>query len=314
MNALEQFFLAYPQVRTAFDALSVILPLSALFAFTGLGFVSATARILSITRGRSSYEKGSRQLALLAVILGWTLLVGGRVWLHFTQEAHLPGTLNAFLVEMSWLLLSLGVLLSSVYFTLWRILRNLPILHVTLGMISAVQGCLATLAILATARMLASFAHPDAAGMGLQDLIPTSWDSPLWTVIAATGPLLLAMPAAFGAYWLLLRRTRDDFGRDHYNTMIPWCAVWARNAWAVLWLVLVVFTGVQIKSAWQGGGFTGQEAITESIRLLLWLVPVLLWTLVARSATPLRHKLALLAALVIAMSFTLPYFLELTRF
>ena len=49
-----------------------------------MGFMSATARILSITRRRSSYDKCARQLAVLGLILGWLLLIGGRIWLFFT--------------------------------------------------------------------------------------------------------------------------------------------------------------------------------------------------------------------------------------
>ena len=128
---------------------------------------------------------------------------------------------------MGWLLLSLGVMLNSVYYTLWRVLRELPILHATIGMISAAQSSFAVVAVLGTARLLAAFAHPGAAAPGLLNLLPGDWSSPLWTVMACTVPLLLAVPAAAGAFWLPLRRTRDDFGRDHYNAMIPWCATGA---------------------------------------------------------------------------------------
>lgn len=314
MNALEQILSAFPHLRTAFDVLSIIVPLSALFAFAGMGFISATARILADTKGRSSFEKCARQLAFLGMMLGWILLVGGRVWLHFTREVYAPGSVGAYFLEMSWLLLSLGVMLSSVYYTLWRVLRDLPILHATIGMISAAQSGFAVVVVLGTARLLAAVAHPEAAASGLQNLLPGAWPSPLWTALACTVPLLLAVPAAAGAFWLPLRRARDDFGRDHYNTMIPWCAAWARNAWAVLWLVLVAFTAVRITQTWGSGGFTWQEAILESTRLLLWLIPVLLWTLVRRSPVALRHKPTLAAALLIVMSFMLPYYLDLTAF
>ncbi len=314
MNALEQILSAFPHLRTAVDVLSIVVPLAALFAFAGMGFISATARILSDTKGRSSFEKCARQLAFLGMMLGWILLVGGRVWLHFTRGVYVPGSVSAYFLEMSWLLLSLGVMLNSVYYTLWRVLRELPILHATIGMISAAQSSFAVVVVLGTARLLAAFAHPQAATPGLQNLLPDALSSPLWTVMGCTPPLLIAMPAAAGALWLPLRRTRDDFGRDHYNTMIPWCAAWARNAWTVLWLMLVAFTAVRISQTWGSGGFTLQDAVLESARLLLWLIPVLLWTLVRRSPVPLRHKPTLVVALLIVMSFMLPYYLDLTAF
>ncbi|MDE6734945.1 MAG: hypothetical protein K2J64_05715, partial [Desulfovibrio sp.] len=224
MNALEQILSASPWLRTAFDALSVIVPLSMLFIFAGMGFISATARILADVKGRSAFEKCARQLAFFGMMVGWILLVGGRVWLHFTREAHVPGSVTAYFLEMSWLLLSLGVMLSSVYYTLWRILKNLPILHATIGMISAAQSSFAAVAVLGTARLMAALAQPDAAGAGLQNLLPADWASPLWTAAACTLPLLIALPAAAGALWLPMRRHKDDFGRDYYNAMIPWCA------------------------------------------------------------------------------------------
>ena len=94
--------------------------------------------------------------------------------------------------------------------------------------------------------------------------------------------------------------------------MIPWCAGWARNAWCLLWLLLLVSSGLRIWLHWQDGVFSAQDAVVESSRLLLWLIPVLLWTMVRRSAVALRHKLTLLAALLIAASFMLPYYLEAT--
>lgn len=314
MNPLEQILSAFPSLRTAFDALSVIVPLAMLFAFAGMGFISATARILADTKARSSFEKCARQLAFLGMMLGWILLVGSRVWLHFTRDVYVPGSVSAYFLEMSWLLLSLGVMLSSVYYTLWRVLKNLPILHATIGMISAAQSCFAAVVILGTARLLAAFTQPDVSGTGLQNLLPGTWSSPLWTALACTVPLLFVIPAAAAALWLPFRRACDDFGRDYYNTMIPWCAAWARNAWAILWLVLMAFTFIRISQAWGGENFTAQDAILESTRLLLWLIPILLWTLVHHSRVPLRHRATLAVALLIAMSFMLPYYLSLTEF
>ncbi|MGE9986043.1 hypothetical protein [Desulfovibrio sp. SGI.169] len=312
MNAVREFLLANPLLQTGLDSISVAVPLAALLAFAGMGFMSGTARVLSFTRRRSSYDKCARQLALLGLVLGWLLLIGGRVWIVFTQAGHTPDSLPGFLIEISWILLSLAVLLCSLYYTLWNILRNMPVLHVTLGMLSGVQGCVAVVVTLAAARFLAAFAHPEAATMTLAEIFPAAWSAPLWSALCYTLPLLLAMPAAFGALWLPLRRRHDDFGRDHYNAMIPWCAGWARNAWSLLWLLLLVSSGLRVWLHWQDGVFSPQDAIVESSRLLLWLIPLLLWTMVRRSAIALRHKLTLLAALLIAMSFMLPYYLEAT--
>ena len=46
--------------------------------------------------------------------------------------------------------------------------------------------------------------------------------------------------------------------------------------------------------------------------MLVWLVPLILWTIVARSAAPMRHKFTLLVALIMAVAFMLPYYSQAT--
>lgn len=301
----------YPWLRTIWDAAIVVLPLSCLLAYTGIYFLSSTAKILSVMKKRSAFDKCARQLAILGLILGWSLLIGGRLWLYCTQTERTPGTMLYFTHELGWMLLSLGVLLSSVYFTLWRILRNMPVLHTTVGMICAVQNCLALACILFTIRIAAAASHPGAAS--LPDLFPGAWNSPVWSAAAYTLPLIFAMPGAFGSCWLILRRGHDDYGRDYYNTMLPWCAAWARNAWVVLWLGLLAASSLQIWTGWNSGTFNEKEALFEGGRLALWLLPLLLWTVARGASAPLRHKWAFWLALPIAACFSLPYFIDISR-
>lgn len=313
MESWKQVLDQLPYLRDALDILCIVLPFSALFAFSGIFFLCVTAEMLARSRQRTVYDKCARQLALLGVILGWTLLVGSRVWLHFSPRVYSAEQVGGFVVETSWLLLSLGVLLSSIYFTLWRPLKNMPILHMTLGMISAVQNCLALAAILATLRIVSAFASPEAAGLTLPDIFPGRWGSPLWSTAAYTLPLIFAMPGAFGAVWLPMRRKHDDFGRDYYNAMMTWCCAWSRNAWAALWLLVLAGSSLQIWLEYRNGVFNTQNAITESSRALFWLVPFLLWLLVIRSRHALRHRFTLFVAMLLAVSFMLPYYLELSR-
>ena len=313
-GAAEQFVTSTPALRATVDMLFVIIPAALLLAFAGMGFLAAAARILALTRKRSAYEKCARQLAFCGMGLGWILLVASRIWLFFQTDRFPAGSLPSYLVEMSWLLLSLAVLLSSIFFVLWRMLKNMAVLHMTIGIFSGFTGCVALGIIVISLRFLAAFAHPDTASLGMEHIFPMQWDAPFWTSVVYAVPLIFAMPAALGAFWLTLRRHRDDFGRDYYNTMIPWCAAWARNAWLLLWLLLLASGGMQIWQTWQVSGLSQQEAILESSRILLWLIPALLWTLVCRSAIALRHRFTLLAALCLAAAFTLPWYLEMTRF
>lgn len=308
----KQWLQAYPFLQTGIDALCITLPLAAMLAFAGLGFVSAMARILSITRKRSSYDKCARQLAMLAMVLGWSLLIAGRVWLFFVQDAYTPDSLPDFMVELSWILLGLAVLISSLYFALWKFLVKVPILHIFMGIISSIQACIAVAVTLGSARMLHAYMRPDASSITLGDIFFPGWLSPFWCALYWTLPLALAMAGACGAMWLTLRRKREDFGRDHYNVMIPWCATWARNAWAIFWLIFLGASVAEIQQNWQGDTFTSHHVALESVKVLIWLVPLALWAIIARSAAPMRHKLSLLLALLLAAAFMLPYYAQIT--
>ena len=94
--------------------------------------------------------------------------------------------------------------------------------------------------------------------------------------------------------------------------MVAWCARWARNAWLALWLLLLASCAFQLWTDYGHNAFNEQNAIIEGLRILLWLIPVLLWTIVARSSLTLRHKGGLWLALALASCFMLPYFFEIT--
>lgn len=315
MNAIQAFWADTPILQLSFDVLSVVVPTALLLAFAGMGFFSASALVLSKTRKRASYEKCARQLAFLGAILGWVLLVGGRLWLFFTDGGgYAPESVLGFLLEISWMLLAAAALMSSIYFALWRGLSGLPVLHVTLGVLSGIQACVAAVTSLAAARFFAALASPNAATLTLGQIFMPNWDSPVWSALCYSIPLIFALPAGFGALWLILRRKYDDFGRDHYNTMLPWCAAWARNAWGLFWLLLLVSTAIQVYTDHQTQAFIAEDGLVQSLRLLLWLIPALLWAITSRSANPLRHKASLTLALFVALSFMLPFYLEVTAF
>lgn len=310
MSSWQQVLATWPFLQTLLDWLAIMLPFAALLAYAGIFFISATAKIISVSSGRSVYNKCSRQTALAGLILGWLLLAGSRVWIYLNRQEFNPEALEGFMIEMSWLLLSLGVLFSSIYYCLWRILKNMPVLHSTIGVISAIQNCIGLAVSLFTIRLIYALSLARDSKFALPDLFPEDWNSPVWSAAAYAAPLLIALAGGASAFWLVLRRKKDDFGRDYYNRFIPWCAAWARNAWALLWLLLVISTSLGIWLQTKAGTFTNDEAMLDIASLLLWFIPLLLWTLVMRSAVPMRHVWAIAAALVMGCAFVTPWFLE----
>lgn len=312
MDSWQQLLATWPFLQTVADWLIIMLPFAALLAYAGIFFLSATAKIISVSSGRAVYNKCARQTALLGVVLGWLLLAGTRIWIYLNSSHFDPKALDGFMLEISWLLFSIGVLFSSIYYCLWRLLKNMPVLHSTIGMISAVQNCIAIAVGLITIRLITSLALARESRFALPTHFPDTWDSPVWSAAACALPLMLALAGALCACWLAWRRKKDDFGRDYYNRFVPWCSAWARNSWAVLWLMLAISTGLQIYAQTQASAFTSAEAITEGGALLLWLIPLLLWTFVIRSTMPMRHVWALFCALIFACAIVTPWFLELT--
>ena len=314
MNPFLEFMHANPFLRASWDILCVTLPLAMLLAFAGTSCMTVAAQCLAARRRRASYARGARQLSLLGLILGWLLLTGSRVWLFLdeTDYALLPSILPGFsLLEPVWFLLGGAVLAISVCHALWKTLSPMPALHISLGLLCCLLACLALAAALVAARCLAMCPQAGEAA-SLKSLFMPGIEQPYWSALCMTLPLSLALAAGCGASWLPLLRRRDDFGRDHYNTMVAWCATWARNAWILLWLLLFFSSAQQIWLHWPSGGFSPTAALHESLQLLLWLLPAPLWAWAAHSALPLRHRLSMFLALLIGIIFVYPYCQKIT--
>lgn len=312
MQVWQQVIISWPILQTIADALYVIIPLGTLMAYTGIFFICASARIIGIVRKRSSFEKCSRQLAFLGLCLGWLILVGARIWLYYTQPLRPEGSLVAYLCEISWLLLSMGVMLGTIYFFLWRILKNMPVLHSTLAMLTALQNCVALACILLTIRISSVPEHQDTDTFTLPNIFPDVWEAPVWSAACYTIPAIFGLAAGSGLCWLALRRKKDDFGRDYYNTMLRWLAAWAKNSWFILILLLLAASSLQAWHILKNNTLDIQNIIYDASGILLWLLPAIFWLIVQRSPLPVRNRWLIYLALPLAMTFMLPYFIDIT--
>ncbi|MDR2574025.1 MAG: hypothetical protein LBC94_06755 [Desulfovibrio sp.] len=313
MNVIQEFATQWPQLWTLVETLCVLIPLAAFLAYSGINFVSALARILSRVRKRASFDKCARQLASLGFILGWFLLVGTRIWLFLTR-AEAGRASYSWMMEAGWFLLAASVLMTSLYYALWNPLTKHPALSALLGLFSGLASCAALFTTLMITRFYVLNLLPPlpetAAGM-LKLFVIAENNLPLWNILWYTPALIMAFSAGVGALWLFARRRRDDFGRDHYNAMLAWCARLSRNAWILLWAFLLVFSLFQLPVSAGNADDIWPEIAAEMAYLLYWAIPALLWTFVSRSAVPLRHGLTLFTALLLAGTFLAPYYLEL---
>ncbi|MDD2966984.1 MAG: hypothetical protein PHN64_05815 [Desulfovibrionaceae bacterium] len=301
----------YPFVHTTLALLAVVLPLAALLAFPGLALMAITGQLLAIKRKRSFYDKGAKQLALLATLLGWLLSTGGAVWLlcrYTPQTIPLDAIPLQVMVHcLAWLLITLGAFFASLHYSLWKGLKQYPRMHQFIGLFALVSAYLGAYTLMASL-VLQSQLDAGLVVENIQQALVPAENSPLWNAVYYLPVLVAAMAGGLGSLWFVVRRKRDDFGRDHYNTVVPWAACWARNAWLCLWLILLFFTGWEVITAAQEHDILPQqELLNHALRLALWLIPLLLWCIVTRSATPLRHKFTLLLAQILVMGFLIPF-------
>lgn len=296
----------WPVLQTISDSLWIVVPLASLLAYTGLYFISATAKIIGVSKKRNIFEKCSRQLAFLALWLGWIILACARVWLYFLEPPFPENTLAGYMTEMSWLLFSMGVLLGTIYYFLWKPLKNMPVLHVTLGMLAAIQNCVALASILFTLKICAS-GPPFKIPCELPEIFPQVWDAAIFSAACYTLLLIFSLAGAFGLLWLILRRKKDDFGRDYYNLTLRWCAAWANYPWLLLILFLLIGAGQKIWAIRLS--LSLEDLVYNAALVIISLIPAACWLAVQKSALPMRRKLLCWLAAPIAAAFAAPYYL-----
>lgn len=253
---------------------------------TGLAVMVSAGQILAQVRRRSSYDKCAYQLSLPAVGLAWALALPAGLSVAMGAASPLFSGANA----QQGAALAGGALCLTACRALWRTLLRCPAAHLSLGAFSAAL-CLFALYSLMGLPMI----KPARETL---PLLLTGVPLPFWMVPL---PPAMAMAGAWGSVWLLFRRDKDDYGRDHYAQMLPWCVSWARNAWVVLWLTLTaLFAGI-VRHAGRGRDDVELYVVLSSA-LLLCAVPALLWTAILRSAAPLRRKFLLWPALGLSMT------------
>lgn len=295
-------------LQTPFFILCTVLPMTTLCALAGLPFMAVAAQAVGQVRQRSFYTKAARQLAALALVQGWVCTFAGALvlWQQLAYAEQYPVLMQGYMVW--WGLVAVCTLCISLYVVLWKSLRDWQLFHQCLGLVG---GCLGAIVLYAGLNLVGTeqqIALGLSIGTNMWELFVPQEESPLWAILYFLPPLALSLSAGLGALWLLARRKREDYGRDHYNTMLPWCAVWARNAWGVVWLVLLAMSIMDFIQVWNIAPESAmpQELALQALYQLMWAAPALLWFVVARSKMPLRHTLTLVLAQVIAMGFTLP--------
>ncbi|TDT88623.1 hypothetical protein EDC59_10523 [Pseudodesulfovibrio indicus] len=271
----------------------------AFFSLLGMGAlgspaIAVLAEISAKTRGKILFDKYGQQTAALGLILTivMILICGASLGIALVKypdlfSAHTtPGSpffngLTAF---------GVFVVAGLLYFPTWKKMRNAKAAHIALGLVATFAAIIG-LAIVVPAKLAFNFSMtaPSAEALAKTAMIA----QPMSAMYAL---LILAAAAALSMVYLIVRRHKDDFGRDYYNFALRIAARWAM-------LPMIGFLGCQ---GWL------YARLPENLQTLILGTPLafvwaglaaigaiccFLWLFLGRSETPLRLKgLAFLAA------------------
>lgn len=302
MNFL-QLYSSNPVLAVLLPILGAAIPMTLLFSYTGLGFMTGTLQVKGLRTGRSAYDKAARQLAVLGLILGWALLIVSRIWIFFKSDGYVPQSFLATMVELSWGIFGFAVIASSIHFAMWKPLTNHRGIHAFLGFFAGLNGTFALFVLLGALRLVTAVSLPNAAELSLYDLfnfqvIP----SPLVNAAALILPLGLAMPASAALIWLIVRRNKDDFGRDYYNTMLSWCGRWGMVAWGLVTILFLGTAFLELRPLLdQPNPIDPQTLALVAARVVLPLIICITMAAVGRSPLPMRLKPWMILAFFLGM-------------
>lgn len=263
-------------------------------AALGSPAIAVLAEISAKTRNKILFDKYGQQTAALGLILtiAMILICGASLGIalvkypdlfreHITPGSPFFNGLTAF---------GVFVVAGLLYFPTWKKMRDAKPAHIALGLV-ATFAALIGLAIVVPAKLAFNFSQ---AGPSAEALAKTAMLAQPMSAMYAL--LVLAAAAALSMVYLIVRRNRDDFGRDYYNFALRIGARWAM-------LPMIGFLGCQ---GWL------YARLPEDIQVLVLGTPLafvwaglvaigaaccFLWLFLGRSETPLRLKgLAFLAA------------------
>ncbi len=331
--------ISMPHWQTMFEMFIILTCSVILLSLIALPIMIIFGQNLSLIRKRSAYEKCAKQLSLLACILGWLMNIVALWPLWQRISPYIMGKSNAtnpvdvsaqafdfnnILSQFSsniplqtvtyvWASLFLATLIITYYHKQWvhwkeyRLTNQCAVILAAFWYTFTLYGTICIF--YAEKNLTLGIAYPASATA----LFSPSFEASIWNSIPYLPALAFALGGGLAAVWLIIRRHKDDYGRDYYASMLPWCASWARNAWFLVWFMLVGITAVGWISLLQEDNYLqNPEFLHSALLLMLWLIPGALWTLCLKSDTPLRHKSTLILAFFLAMGFIIPLYTGLS--
>lgn len=279
---------------TMTETLTMLAMMMAPAFFSVLGMAAFGSPVVAVlgelagkSKGKVFFDKYGQQVGGMGLILLILFMIvdGAAIGVIYTK---FPELFRKFANPESPLMLSaiaggIMVLFGIPYFLTWMKLRKSKGLHLTMGLIAALASiaCVALGVYYKFMLAITPEMAQEQATLGARSmLIPMAT---MYTILS------IASAAGLSCIYLILRRNKDDFGRDYYNFSLKLAARWAT-------IPMIGFIGCQ---GWLFATLapTFKKMVTETPLGIIWAAGVglaficaLIWFLIARNETPMRMK------------------------
>ena len=266
---------------SVYDGLVTALGLMLLGCSFGVPALALLSELAGMVRQKVFMDKFARQSARFGLLFIYSILIGvAAAWAMSIHHLENSGAWIKYDIfwDFSLLLCLLAAILFSLYYFLWNKLKKFKVFHLFLGALAVLS-----MKIFLVLLFWAAFREL----MIVPEVIPEA-DSIFLPITAQIFIISLWGGACLSLVYLLIRRNRDDFGRDYYRYALGFGAKWAvfftvASPLTCIWLYLVMDNGFD---------FT-YIAVPGAIYLLALILTVLVLWRIIRSDQPLRNKAAI---------------------
>ena len=270
-------------------ALQLFIGLSGFGAFT----LAATSESQAESQKKVFFSKFAKQISSMGVFLVVYVVLavaGSAVFLTMRHAAAF-----ALWVENPMLSAPLAITLAATaalclaYRAMWDKLKNNKSLRKFLG-ITAVAGSWAVFFVSLAMKLFALKTPPDITWPAApSQVLGMARFACFWPLLLQAILLSMACAGALGLLYLLLRREKDDFGRDYYNFAVKYCAKWAlfpslAQIPAQAWFLYTLWEPIT------NVGNKDPILMFSGAGLVFIMGACALWTGVIRAGNPLRQK------------------------
>lgn len=295
LTTLEQFDIQLADFFTALATLGLVLSIA--LASLCAPLVSVATEIAYGIRKKAFLDKCAMQISQSALVNALFILfaLAAGTWMILDQTQ--PELLQP---PFSWKPVILAspafaaILLLLLYTGSWQMLKKIRALHIFLGLLAGLSaivllflGCL--LAANIQQPMLFAFLWNNPLAV-LQVLFADFLTTPpMWAMVGYLFCAGIVFGMALAQIWLILRRHRADYGRDYYTFAMQYCARIAL-VFTVLSTAMVGVTYWLFRQETPPELSQPHDPGTLLIAAGLPLCCCLLWLVIAKSPTPMRHK------------------------